>query len=57
MKTENVKKSIIEFEKITKEDKKVIGCCFLPLVENYFKDEKVQADFKKWQAKRYKNSV
>ena len=57
MRAENVKKSIIEFEKITKEDKRVIGHCFLPLVENYFKDEKVQADFKKWQSKRYKNSV
>ena len=57
MKTENVKKSIIEFEKITKEDKRVIGRCFLPLVENYFMDEKVQADFKMWQLKRHGKSI
>ena len=57
METCNVKKSIIQFDKISKEDKRVIGRCFLPLVENYFKDEKVQADFKKWQLERQRKSI
>ena len=45
---------MINLQLIDKTERKIIAKRFLPLVEDYFKDEKVQADFKKWQALRNK---
>ncbi len=46
--------NIIQLDKISETEQESIARTFLPLVEDYFKDPKVQKDYELW-LKEYKN--
>lgn len=48
---------MIDVSKISAADNRIIGMRFLPLVEDYFKDEKHEAAFQKWLKKRKKGAT
>ena len=53
----SVKECKIDINKISKNDKAIIGRRFLACVNDYFKKPGVEEDFKLWLAKRNKNYV
>lgn len=49
--------NIIDISKITKIDQELIARNILPMVEDYFKDPKVQRNYKIWLKNRNENKL
>ena len=45
-------KGTIDLKRISKTDQELIAKRFLPMVERYFENKSVQADFKKWRKRK-----